>query len=195
MPMSNKPQVNHRLLPHTPMSMRDKSVIDESHPMIILKAKVICSLNQNFWMSYSNDLFFYKTVSFMGSDCSGSHWRLCKPSYNFTGFHRLKRINHIYRVFHLKGTYPCFLLPDTYFNFYVCNRATLLNVVQRYRVHQSITKHSVDSYHTLPLMSCDVYVHNSMRYATTCLCHAAYVMNARWTTQTTQFIMCHGKLY
>ena len=62
MAMSNKPRVNHRLLPHSPMSMRDKSIIDESHPMIILKEKVICSLNQNIWMSYSNDHFFYKTM-------------------------------------------------------------------------------------------------------------------------------------
>ena len=62
MPMSNKPRVNHRLLPHTTMSMCDKSVIDESHLLIIFKPKVICSLNQNFWMSYSNDHFIYKIM-------------------------------------------------------------------------------------------------------------------------------------
>ena len=101
MPMGNKPRVDHRLLPHTTMSMRDKSLIDESHPMIILKAKVICFLNQNFWMSYSNDHFFYKTKCL----------RLHMPSYTLTGFHRWKRINHIYRVFHRRGYLS--LLPIT----------------------------------------------------------------------------------
>ena len=75
------------------------------------------------------------------------------------------------------------------------SRATLLDVVQQYRVHQSITKHNVDSYHALTPMSCDVPMHNAMRCATTCLSHTTYVMNVIWTTQTTQFIMCHGQLY
>ena len=118
MPMGNKPRVNHRLLPHTTMSMRDKSVIDESHPMIILKAKVICSLNQNFWMSYSNDHFFYKTKCL----------RLRTPSYTFTGFHRWKRITTYTGSFTGGGIYPYFLLPDTYFPM-LCNRTTLLDIV------------------------------------------------------------------
>ena len=118
MPMSNKPRVNHRLLPHTPMSMRDKSVIDESHSMIILKAKVICSLNQNFWMSYSNDHFFYKTLCLLwAANFRGSHQRLYKPSYTFTGFHRLKHINHIYWVFHLNGYLSLLAITQHIFSF------------------------------------------------------------------------------
>ena len=97
--MRNKPRVNHRLLPHTTMSMRDKSVINESHPMIILKEKFICSLNQKFWMPYSNYHFFYKTMCLLsGREFSGSHCRLRTPFYTFTSFHHWKRINHIYRV-------------------------------------------------------------------------------------------------
>ena len=194
--MSNKPRVNHRLLPHTTMSMHDKSVIDESHPMIILITKVICYLNQNFWMSYSNAHFFYKTMSLLWA---ANFWGLT------VGFASLPTLSRAFIVGNISttytgsftrgGIYPCLLLPDTYFHFYVCNRATLLDVVQRYRVYQSITKHSVDSYHVLTPMSCDVPVHNAMQCATTCLCHATYVMNATGTTQTTQFIMCHGQLY
>ena len=178
------------------MSMRDKFVIDESHPMIILKTKVICSLNQNFWMSYSNDHFFYKTVYLLWA----ANFR--GLIVGFTSLPTLSRaftfgnISTIYTgSFTRWGIYLYLLLLDTYFHFYVCNRETLLGVVQRYQVHQSITKHSVDSYLTLTLMSCDVPMHNAMRCATTCLCHATYVMNVIWTTQTTQFIMCHGQLY
>ena len=196
MPMNNKPRVNHQLLPHTTMSIRDKSVIDELHPMIILKAKVICYLNINFWMSYSNDQFFYKTMyllwatNFCGLTADFSHLPIL--SWAFT----VRNVSTTYiGSFTRGGIYLCLLLPCTYFHFYICNRATLLDVAQRYRVHQSITKHNVDSYHALTPMSCDVPMHNAMRCATTCLSHTTYVMNVIWTTQTTQFIMCHGQLY
>ena len=132
----------HRLLPHTTISMRDKSVIDESHPMIILKTKVICSLNQDFWMSYSNDHFFYKTMCLL--------WVT-----NFlgltSGFAHLPTLSRAFTVgnvstthtgsFTRGGIYPYLLLPDTYFHFYVCNRAILLDVVQWYRVDECL-KHS-----------------------------------------------------
>ena len=163
MPMSNKLRVNHRLLPHTPISMHDKSFIDESHPMIILKAKVICSLNQNFWMSYLNDHFFYKTMCLLWA---ANFWGLT------TGFAHLPTLLRAFTIGNVSttyteyftrwGIYPCLILLDTYFHFYACNRATLLDVAQRYRVHQSITKHSVDSYDALTPMSCDVSVHNAM---------------------------------
>ena len=130
MPMSNKPRVNHRLIPHTYMSMRDKSVIDESHPMIILKAKVICYLNQNFLMSYSNDNFFYKTMCFLWAV---NFWCLT------LGFALLPTLSRAFidgnvsttytGSFTRGGIYPYLLLPDTYFHFYVCNRATMLDVV------------------------------------------------------------------
>ena len=133
MPMSNKPRVNHRLVPHTTMSMRDKFVIDESHPMIILKAKVICSLNQNFWMSYLNDHFFYKIMCLLWV----SNFRSLT-----VGFARLPTYSRAFTVgnvsttytgsFTQGGIYPCLLSPDTYFQFYVCIRLTLLDVVQRY---------------------------------------------------------------
>ena len=133
MPMSNKPRVNHRLLPHNPMSMRDKYVIDESHPMIILKAKIICSLNQNFWMSYLNDHFFYKTMCFLWV----ANFR-CLTA----GFARLLTLSRVFTVgnvstaytgsFTREGIYPYLLLPDTYCHLYVCTRAILLDVVQRY---------------------------------------------------------------
>ena len=125
--------IHYRLLPHTTMSMRDKSVIDESHPMIILTKKVICSLNQNFWMSYSNDHFLYKTMyllwvaNFRG--LTAGFARLLTLSRAFT----VGNVSTTYiESFTRGGIYPCLLLPDTYFHFYVCNRATLLDVIQWY---------------------------------------------------------------
>ena len=71
------------------------------------------------------------------------------------------------------GVYPCLLLLDTYFHFHVSNRTTLLDFVQRYPVHQSITKHSIDSYHALIPISCDVPVHkcNAMHHYKSITCH------------------------
>ena len=131
-------------------------------------------------------------MSFRGNEFFVSHRRLRKPSYTFKAF-TIGNISTTYtESFTRGGIYPCLLLPDTYFHFYVCNRATLLDIVQRYRVHQSITKHSVIHIMQSSPMSCDVPLHNTIRCATTCLCHATYVMHATWTTQTTKFIMCHG---
>ena len=61
----------------------------------------------------------------------------------------------------------------THFHFHVSNYATLLDFVQRYRVHQSITKHNVDSYHALTPMSCNVPMHkcNAMRHCMSIPCH------------------------
>ena len=125
MSMSNKPRVNHRRLPHTTMSMRDKSVIDELHLMIILKVKVIFSINQNFWMSYSNDHFFYKTMcllweaNFQGLTISIAHLHILSRAFT------IGNVSTTYpRYFTLGGIYSCLLSPDTYFHFYVCNCTT-----------------------------------------------------------------------
>ena len=134
-------------------------------------------------------------MSFVGNKFLSSHRRLRMPSYTFTGF-TVRNVSTTYTgSFTRGGIFPYLLLPETYFHSYVCNHANFLDVVQWYRVHQSIIKHSVDSYHALTPMSCDVPVHNAMRCTTTCLCHVTYVMNVIWTTQTTQFIICHGQLY
>ena len=71
------------------------------------------------------------------------------------------------------GVYPYLLLLDTYFHFHVSNRATLLDFVQWYRVHQSITNHGVHSYHVLTPMSCDVPMHkcNLIRHCMSIPCH------------------------
>ena len=160
------------------MSMSDKSVIDELHLTIILKEKVTCSLNQNFWMSYPNNHFFYKTICLLWAT---NFWGLTASFTRLPTLLRAFTIGNISTTyigsFTRGGIYPCLLLPNTYFHFYVCNHVTLLDVAQQYRVHQSITKHSVDSYHELTPMSCDVPVYTAMRCATTCLCHATYVMN------------------
>ena len=146
------------------MSMSDKYVIDESHPMIILKAKVTCSLNKNFWMSYLNNHVFYKTMCLLWA---ANFWGLT------TSFARLPTLSWAFTIGNISttyigsftrwGIYPFLLLPHTYFYFYVCNHATLLDVTQRHRFQQSITKHSVDSHpcHAMSpcIMQCNAPLH------------------------------------
>ena len=59
---------------------------------------------QDRGVTYSNDYFLLQNrVSFVGSEFSGSHCRLCMPYYTFTGFHRLTHMyKKKYQVFHLK---------------------------------------------------------------------------------------------
>ena len=141
-------------------------------------------------MLHLNDRLYTKLMClFEGSKFLVSHRKLRTPRH----FYELSPLEICLTT--LTGLLPKGVLLDTNFHFYVCNHVTLLDVVQRYQVHQSITKHSVDSYHALTPMSCNVPVHNAMRCATTCLCNATYVMNVIWITQTSQFIMCHRQLY
>ena len=108
-----------------------------------------------------------------------------QSSHAFLHFHQLPPLEIFITTctgsFTRGGVYPCLLLPDTCFHFHVRNRETLLDFIQRYRVHQSITKHIVDSYHAHTPMSCDVPMHNAMRCVTACLYHVTYMMNALWT--------------
>ena len=196
MPMSIKPQVNNRILPHTPMYMSDKSVIDESHPMIILKAKVICSLNQKFWMSYSNDHFFYKTMCLLEATNF-----LCLTA----GFARLPTHSRLspletYQQ-HIPSLSPkgvsiptCYYPKHIFISMYATLRLGWTSSNRTESTNQSPNTVLIHIMHSNP-MSCDVPLHNAIRCATTCLCHATYVINATWTTQTTKFIMCHGQLY
>ena len=112
--------------------------------------------NQNLFGCYTSIvIYIFKTMClFMGSEFSVSHHKLCTHSYTFTSFHHL-------------------LLPNRYFHFHVSNRATLLDFVQRYSVHQLITKHSVDSCHALTPMSCNVPMHkcNAMHHCMSIPCH------------------------
>ena len=95
-----------------------------------------------------------------------------------------------------RGSIPIFYHPIHIFIYmYATMRFCLTSANGTESTNHSITKHSVDSYHALTPMSYDVPMHNAMRCATTCLCHTTFVRNAIWTTQTTQFIMCHGQLY
>ena len=90
-------------------------------------------------MSYSNDHFFYKVMSFLGNGFLGSHYRLRTLSYTFTGFHRWKHMyNQKYRVFHLRGgIYPCLLLLDTSFLYHFIQPCDSVGLHPTYRAHPS----------------------------------------------------------
>ena len=122
-----------------------------------------------------------------------------QASHTFLHFHGLPPLEICITTcigsFTRGGVYPYLLLPDTYFQFHVSNRATLLDFVQWYRVHQSITKHSVDSYHALTPMSCNVFVHkcNVMRHCMSIPCHIydeCYMDNLIHAYTMQSFIQC-----
>ena len=121
-----------------------------------------------------NHLYIQNHVSFCAQRIFGVP---PQASHAFLHFHGLPPLE-IYITtctgsFTRGGVYSCLLLLETYFHFHVRNRATLLDFVQRYRIHQSITKHGVDSYYALTPMSCDVPVHkcNVMRHCMSIPCH------------------------
>ena len=122
----------------------------------------------------NNNLYIQNLVSFCGQRISKVP---LQASHAFLYFHWLPSLEICITTctgsFTRGGVYPCLLLLDTYFHFHVSNHATLLDFVQLYRVHQSITKHSVDSYHALTPMSCDVPVHkcNAMCHYMSIPCH------------------------
>ena len=71
----------------TLMSMRDKTIIDESYPMIILKAKAVLFKPKILDVIFESLFILQNHLSFVGNKFSGSHHRLCTPSYTFMGFH------------------------------------------------------------------------------------------------------------
>ena len=83
--------------------------------------------------------------------------------------------------------YPFLLLSDTSFFTISFNSATLLDFVQRYRAHSSITHCGVDLKCTLTPMKCDVPVHMQ--------CSVPSHVNAIWTFYLIHLTMYHGQLY
>ena len=112
-----------------------KTVIDGLHPMILFKTKVMFYKPKIFGCHFSNDHFIYKTlVSFVGSGFLESHRRLLMPSTLF-GLSPSESSKPV-RVFHPRQCLA--LLASTRHKFSIsCNRATLLDFVQRYRAHSS----------------------------------------------------------
>ena len=174
----------YRLLPYIAMPMCDKIhhiwIISNDH---FYKTNSFVFKPKAFWMLHlNNHLYIQNHVSFYGQRIS----RVSpQASHAFLHFHELPPLEICITTctgsFTQEGVYPYLLLPDTYFHFHVSNRATLLDFIQRFRVHQSITKHSVDSYHALTPMSCDVFVHNAMRCTIACVYYVTYLMNVIWT--------------
>ena len=78
---------HYRLLSHTTMPMHDKTVIDESHPIIIFKQNFILLVNQNlFGCHILMTTFFYKitcllwVANFRGLIAGFHRWTLSRVS-------------------------------------------------------------------------------------------------------------------
>ena len=147
----------------------------------------LSSINDHF---SNKSLLFYKSNSirqtliftcfyqvpcvFVGSEFPGSHLRLRSPFNTFANFHRLIHMsNQEYRVFHQRGYLSLLALPNTrifHFLFLLNNRDTHFGCCPILPSPPSNIKHSVDLYHALTPMSCDVPCINVMK------CHCMYLM-------------------
>ena len=119
----------------------------------------------------------------MGCEFPGSHRWLRAPSNTFANFHHwIHMSNQEYQIFYPRGYLSLLAIPNTrifHFLFLLCDREThfgrcpillspLLNnkhSVDILCTHDipSNTKHSVDLYHALIPMSCDVSCINAMQ--------------------------------
>ena len=129
----------YRLLPHHAMSMCDKThylwITFNDHFI----TKFICFSNKKlFCMLHLNDHLYSKSCVFLWvanfRGLTVGFASLPTLSWAFTIRHICITKNN--GAFTRWGIYPYLLIPDTYFHFHVYNRATLLDVVPPYQVHQ-----------------------------------------------------------
>ena len=137
-----------RLLSHNAWQCVITSILDEFHPMINLKQNQVFR-NQNLLdVSPPRIILLTKHVSFQAGEFSGSHRRLCTPSYTFMGFHRWTHMyNQKYRVFHPRGYLSLFATTRHKFSWHG-NSGTPLNSVQ-----------CIEPTHQPPRMVCDGTMH------------------------------------
>ena len=135
-------RLNHvpfaRVLIDSYHSMQCQSVIKPIncglYPMIILQQNSIIFKLKAFWMLHLNDHLYSKPCFFLWV----ANFR--GLTAGFTSIHTLSRaftVEHICitknnEAFTQRGIHPYLLLPDTYFHFYIYNRATLLDIVPLY---------------------------------------------------------------
>ena len=117
---------------------------------------------------------FYQVLCvFVGSEFSRFLRRLRTPSNTFTNFHRwIHMYNQKYQIFHPKGYLSLLAIPDTHifhFLFLLCDREAHFRRCPILPSPPSNTKHSVDLYHALTPMSCDVPRINAMQCHYMCL--------------------------
>ena len=118
----------------------------------------------------------------MGNEFPGSHHRVHTPFDTFANFHRrIHMFDQEYRVFHPRGYLSLFAIPNSHifhFLFLLCDREThfghcpiLLSPPLNTKHSVDLpcthditlnTKQSVDLYHALTPMSCDVPCINAM---------------------------------
>ena len=111
--------------------------------------------------------FYQVPCVFVGSKFSRSHCKLHMPSHTFANFHRwIHMSNQEYRVFHPMGYLSLLVIPNTrifHFLFLLCDHETQFGRCPILPSSPSNTKHSVDLYHALIPMSCDVPYINVMQ--------------------------------
>ena len=127
-----------RLQPHIAMPMCDKIhhlwITSNYH----FTKQIHFFSNQNLFGCYTSMIIYvFKTIChFCRQQILGVP---SQTSHAFLHFHDLPRleicITTCTGTLTRGGVYPYLLLPDTCFQFHVSNGATLLNFIQRYRVH------------------------------------------------------------
>ena len=118
--------------------------------------------------------FYQVPFVFVGSEFPGSHRRLRMPFDAFANFHHwIHMSNEQYQVFHSRGYLSLLAIPNTrifHFFFLLCDCDTHFGCCPVLPSPPSSTKHSIDLYHALTPMSCDVPCINAMQ------CHCMYLM-------------------
>ena len=128
---------------------------------------------------------------FVGSKFSGSHRRLRKPSYTFTGFHRLTHMyNQKYRGFHLRRYISLLVITRHIFSFSfiqprdpVGNCPTVLSTP-----NQTPNAVLIITMHSHPFNAMSSCICNAIRHCM--LYHATCIMNAAWTMLKSYTSLC-----
>ena len=143
----------------------------------------------------NNHLYTKLMCLFMDSEFLVSHCRLRTPKH-FYGLSLLELcLTTINEVFHPRGCLSLLAITRHKFSLPHYSTVRLCWTSSHFtKPTQSKTKCSVDfsTMHPHPFNVMSLCICNAMRHCM--LYHSACIMNVIRTTQTTQFIMCHGQL-
>ena len=138
------------------------------------KTKSFCFINQNpldklrYSLVFTKSCVFLWVTNFQGLTAAFA----LLPTLSLTFIARYICLTKNTKFFTRGGIYPSLLYPRHIFfiSFFLCNRDTHFGHCPILPSPPSNTKHSVDLYHAVTPMSCDVLCINTMQ------CHCMYLM-------------------
>ena len=152
--LESSPTPSHMHMP------RVKTVINVPSMTIFQNKRFLFYKSKSIGQSSISTCFYQVPCVFVGSVFPGSCHKLRMPSNTFASFHCLIHMsNQECRVFHPSGYLSLLAIPNTrifHFLFLLCNYETHFRRCLILPSPPSNTKHSVDLYHALTPMSCDV---------------------------------------